>query len=200
MMKELEKLGNEELSGVLTMYPWFAQARKELCLRACREGDWGLDQIKDVSYYISDARVLNALYHNYASARQGNGGVLSRASSHPASQPAVRASQTPSAGRPAPVPGGDYFSSEQYAAQTLAVKLPGLRGANPPSRPERPASDESTEGLGIYTETLARIYEEQGYYRQAMDIYAKLILVYPQKSAYFASLIAKLEEKTDKIQ
>ena len=200
-MKELEKLGNEELSGVLTMYPWFAQARKELCLRACREGDWGLDQIKDVSYYISDARVLNALYHNYAAARGGARGAESAPAPASASAASGRsAAPGKPASAPAPVPGGDYFSTEQYAAQTLTVKLPGLRGGTAPSRPEHAASEDSGEGLGIYTETLARIYEEQGYYRQAMDIYAKLILVYPQKSAYFASLIAKLEEKTDKIQ
>ena len=46
----------------------------------------------------------------------------------------------------------------------------------------------------IFTETLAQIYAEQGYYEQAKDIYSKLILAYPEKNAYFAALIQKLDE------
>ena len=50
------------------------------------------------------------------------------------------------------------------------------------------------EEFDLYTETLAQIYAEQGYYEQAKNIYSKLILAYPEKSAYFASLIQKIEE------
>ena len=46
----------------------------------------------------------------------------------------------------------------------------------------------------LYTETLAQIYAEQGYYDQSKEIYSKLILAYPEKSAYFAALIQKLNE------
>ena len=46
--------------------------------------------------------------------------------------------------------------------------------------------------LGFYTQTLAEIYAEQGYFDQAKQIYSQLILAYPEKSAYFASLIEKL--------
>ena len=55
-------------------------------------------------------------------------------------------------------------------------------------------SSEPVEDLGFYTETLAQIYAEQGYYGQAKNIYSKLILAYPEKSAYFASLIQKIDE------
>ncbi|MBQ4288223.1 MAG: hypothetical protein II770_09360, partial [Bacteroidales bacterium] len=43
------------------------------------------------------------------------------------------------------------------------------------------------------TETLAAIYVEQGYYEQAAKIYSRMRLLYPEKSAYFASLIGKLK-------
>jgi tetratricopeptide (TPR) repeat protein len=46
----------------------------------------------------------------------------------------------------------------------------------------------------LYTETLAQIYAEQGYYEQAKHIYSKLILAYPEKNAYFAALIQKIDE------
>jgi hypothetical protein len=42
------------------------------------------------------------------------------------------------------------------------------------------------------TETLAEIFAEQGCIEEARRIYSRLILDNPEKSAYFASLIDKL--------
>lgn len=61
------------------------------------------------------------------------------------------------------------------------------------ARQGRAASEDQVgEELGFYTETLAQIYAEQGYYDRAKSIYSKLILAYPEKNAYFAALIEKL--------
>ena len=63
------------------------------------------------------------------------------------------------------------------------------------ARSEAPAPAEiSDKEISFYTETLAQIYAEQGYYEQSKEIYSKLILAYPEKSAYFAALIQELEK------
>lgn len=49
----------------------------------------------------------------------------------------------------------------------------------------------------IVSETLAKIYYQQKKYQMAMETYEKLGLVYPEKSAYFARLIDKIEKETE---
>ena len=89
---------------------------------------------------------------------------------------------------------GDYFSQEDYDKVRSADDNVFSRYAAK-ARQEKPdtASDISDD-LGFYTETLAQIYAEQGYFDQAKRIYSKLILAYPEKSAYFATLIQKINE------
>ena len=50
-----------------------------------------------------------------------------------------------------------------------------------------------TDNEDIISETLARIYFEQGNYLKARSCYEKLSLLYPEKSASFAPLIEKID-------
>ncbi len=107
-------------------------------------------------------------------------------------------------------PGADYFGKEQMASVSLDVTTPIDRfiSENPrftqalkragenldTSEQDAPPALKDDE---FVTETLAKIYAAQGYHKLAIDCYAKLILLYPEKSAYFASLVEEIKQKSN---
>ncbi len=60
---------------------------------------------------------------------------------------------------------------------------------------ENKARKSSEDQHPLVTETLAKIYMEQGLYPKAIEVYKKLVLKYPEKNAYFAARITELEKK-----
>ena len=99
------------------------------------------------------------------------------------------------------VVGGDYFSKADFDELSQEEKVPEIKFGAPADNQERESpqvdgnGDVDFESMDFVTETLAAIYADQGYYDKAIDAYAKLILLYPEKSTYFASLVNEIKSK-----
>lgn len=185
---DLSSLTDEELAGVINIYPWFSIARKKMCERMSLRGEEPLKVLPDTTLFVTDAAVLMNI--------RRKGTVLPDAES-------IKAAKAPSdVYRRVVVVGGDYFSGAEYEQVTdggfkelsdiLAHKSSPVAKQVPKYEVEGDSAWEDREEF--YTEALAGIYAQQGYYSQAKKIYQHLILEYPEKSVYFASFIDELDK------
>ncbi len=195
----LNTLNLDELTGVVHLYPWYAGARMELCRRMAQVGgaQWGLPQYAAAALYIPGRERVSSIVR---STRRGDYSdrdlerLLKTLITAPVPEERKPAESAPEAPvRPARVPGGDFFSSDEYASVRRDEDsfFSKMRIGTPASRQGKEWEDPE---LGFCTETLAGIFADQGYFAEAKKIYSRLILRYPEKSAYFASLIEKLEK------
>lgn len=188
---DLKKLNLDELVGVVNLYPWFGGARVELCERMSRMGGdaWGVAQYADAAMYVGAREKLAGLVRSSGENDWGDADMEQILKSYIAEPEPVEAVEQ----RRVHVVGGDFFSQADYDKVRRSDDYVFSRYAAK-AKEEKTYDDVKEEEFDLYTETLAQIYAEQGYYEQAKNIYSKLILAYPEKSAYFASLIQKIEE------
>ena len=187
---DIHRLTLEELSGVIALYPWYAGARMELCRRMSEMGALSESQIAETALHLGQRRLLVSLLH---------AGRTVDISDKDARRllDAFLPEEAPAAPRrPIHVPGGDFFSQEEY--REARSEGDGIFSKFAAKARQEGYSDERTEGAAdpdFCTETLAAIYLEQGYPQQASEIYSRLSLRYPEKSVYFAALIEKINKK-----
>ena len=189
---DLKKLNLDELLGVVNLYPWFGGARVELCERMSRMGDaWGVAQYADAAMYVGARQKLADLVRRSERVDWGDADVEQILKSYIAENQTI-VKDLPEQGR-VHVVGGDFFSQADYdQVRRMDDNVFSRYAAK--AKEKKSYEELEEQEFDLYTETLAQIYAEQGYYEQAKSIYSKLILAYPEKSAYFASLIQKIEE------
>ena len=185
---DIRTLTLDELSGVVNLYPWFSAARIELCRRMNAMGDsWGEDQYASEALYVADRSKVARLLRGSRTADCSDKDVSRLLASY-------METPDPEGGEhQVHVVGGDYFSQAQYDKVRTGSDNIFSRFAGK-TRPEHDAAEEVSEIADQFaTETLARIFAEQGRPEEARRIYSRLVLEFPEKSAYFASLIDELD-------
>ena len=196
---DIHRINLEELLGVVSIYPWYAGARMELCSRMAQAGTLSEGQISQAALYMGTRRKLYALLRQSRCADYSDANVstllkdiMEPAPPAPAPAEEVREETPQEFARRIFVVGGDYFTSAQYKAARREDDniFPSFATSE---REDLPA-EQPEEEFDLCTETLAQIYAEQGYFDEAKQIYSKLSLLYPEKSVYFAALIEKLEK------
>ena len=189
---DLKSLNLDELSGVVSLYPWYGGARLELCRRmaALGEGAWSDERYADAALYVGSRRIVAGLAHSGRKLDFSDADVSELLRSYVGSGDG----EAPAQERRVIVVGGDYFSRAQYEKvqkDSDRIFSNFARQAREDGYVEIP----ETDFTDFATETLAQIYAEQGYLQQARAIYSKLILRYPEKSAYFAAQIEKIKQQ-----
>lgn len=80
---------------------------------------------------------------------------------------------------------------ERFIQKDPQIQPPAPEHLNTENKARRSSEDQLT----LVSETLANIYESQGLYPKAIEVFNKLILLNPEKKSYFASRIEEIESK-----
>ena len=192
---DLKSLNFDELVGVVNLYPWFGNARKELCSRLLAMGDseTARTAMAEASLYVPSRRKLAALGREQHRQDCSDKDIDILLRSYITGSEEKDGKED--AGRQVYVVGGDYFSQAQYDGICKSEDNVFADIARQSSSGQKKHEEDVGEIPEFYTETLAQIYAEQGYPEQARKIYSQLILAYPEKNAYFAALIRKLGQE-----
>ncbi len=196
---DIKKLTLSELAGVVNLYPWFGGARKELCERMNAMGgnDWGEAQYADAAMYVGSRKKLYDIMRASCDVNWTDADVEKLLKSYIAENNDVADNVPPAVTvekRKEYAGVGDYFSQDDYE-QVRKVDDNVFSRYAAKARQGKTSQDEAGNiDFEMFTETLAEIYLDQGYPEQAKRIYSKLILAYPEKNAYFAALIQKIDE------
>ena len=190
---DIHTLTLDELAGVVNLYPWYGAARVELCRRMSAMGeDWGEEQYAAEALYVPDRGKLAVLLRKGRTVDCSDKDLRELLSAYLEPSGSYQEAEE---GRQVRVVGGDYFSQAQYdrvrqSGDSIFSRFAGkIRQDTPPD-----AESGSEIADRFATETLARIFEEQGRTEEARRIYSRLLLEIPEKSAYFATLIDNLDK------
>ncbi len=196
---DIKKLTLDELAGVVNLYPWFGGARKELCERMSAMGGdgWGEAQFADAAMYIGARGKLSDMMRASRSQDWTDADVERLLKAYIAEDESTAAEEAPAAAgekRKVYAGVGDYFSQDDYDQVRKVGDNVFSRYAAKARQGKTSQEEAGVFEFDLFTETLAEIYLDQGYPEQAKRIYSKLILAYPEKNAYFAALIQKIDE------
>jgi len=192
---DIRQLNLEELLGVVSLYPWFGAARKELGRRMAGMGAWTPEQFAEASLYVSSRRKMYRLMTASKDVnlmdKDAKELLNSMLNSSADSTTPMKEEKPAIKVRPKiMVVGGDYFSQNQY--NEVRQKEDNVFSSFA-SRDSGYVENRNSEEFDFFTETLAQIYLEQDYIDEAKKIYFKLIERYPEKTDHFMEIVDKID-------
>lgn len=209
-ISNIESMEIADLEALVNEYPWFGYARQALFMKLAENGcGFAGEQLKKCSAFLP---LRQKIYCKAASCTVEEEALpvidFNEINRNIDFSDISIGKEKSASNNNAPryiVIGGDYFTKEDFDSleQVEAFDVGKLGSADDGSSTEDADKQQDTKGDVVdesdvfYTETLAAIYAEQGYYEEAMKVYAKLILLYPEKSAYFATLVNKVKSKNN---
>ena len=171
------------LYALLDQYPWFAPARARLCMDLLDGpgADAADGMFRDSLPYFPDGAYVAARMRQTVRRDFTDADLAARIRSTISDKPRII------------MAGGDYFSLSEYDSVRESHDADIRKMAIVDySAPDPAAGVKREEAFDMVSETLARIYLDQGYPDKAKEIYIKLSLLNPEKSAYFAKIIGNL--------
>jgi len=184
-MVDLSQMTLAQLMDTVQAYPWFAPARAALCECVTTQSgaDAGDSNLIDSIPFLPDSalvarRIKSTDINNFSDADLA---ALIRSAIE--EKPVIV------------MAGGDYFTSEDYDRVRVDsdASISRMAVVDYNSADNRTVPSQEQEITAFVSETLAEIYVAQEHPELAIEIYRKLSLDNPEKSAYFASLIDKLK-------
>jgi len=215
-------MGNTDISTLeqtVERYPWFALGHYELFRKACELGEeHKLSCLKRTAAHVYSREALFLLakgikVHEEDNVRKDVGEDVGEDVQESAAAEEITFEIESEPFDMPDIPkivmaGGDYFSRSDLDMTPLdptqpldkfITEKPSLLRTNVNTQKDGYGDEiiieENFDDSGFYTETLAKIYSEQGFYKRALEVYAKLILLYPEKNSYFATLVQELKSK-----
>lgn len=184
-MVVLQDMSVSQLMSMVDSYPWFAPARAALCRKVMESNgpDAADSVLRDAVAYLPEL--------SYVRESMISTGGSAFADPDLAAEPVA-------AEQPKPriiMAGMDYFSRDDYAdvRRDDDARFGSLAVVDYSLPAPETTRQEETDMYDIVSETLAEIYAENDHPEMAIEIYRKLSLVNPEKSAYFATLIDNLK-------
>ncbi|MDD2594217.1 MAG: hypothetical protein PHD11_00155 [Bacteroidales bacterium] len=214
---DISSLTINNLEQLIESYPWFTIARREYISRCADSGEDALQQaVSKAGIHVLSRRYFEkSISKTIAANKEAATKVAQEAETvkvESAPQNTVQSRTNPAELKAQHyyIVGGDYFGQEDFQqlekdGLSVSVNLSlnpishtlGSFGSNiADQRGSAPVENDCRESddLDFCTETLAKIYVEQEFYARAREVYKKLILLYPEKSTYFASLMEKVKK------
>lgn len=198
------------IEAVVEKYPWYSQGHLELFAKMCELGEEHKSAylVKAAAFVHSRAKLFEIASTGYSKSYENKTEKVEDGSKGEDNFFQLEEYENEITTKVI-VAGGDYFSRSEYedikltkgdSIEKFIAQRPTIPKAGADvvyhtdiSDDKEPMTLEDFSEATFYTETLAKIYFEQGFYKRAVDVYAKLILLYPEKSAYFAALAQEIK-------